>query len=89
MKKLSILLFISMLFSGCYFWSEIDYDLINNTNYDVVIFDNDVHKTEYYLKANSKTTISHTNSAKFSLKDDTLPVKIINYHTSTVIENKL
>ena len=87
MKKLSILLLISMLFSGCYFWSEIDYELINNTNYDVTIFDNDVNKTEYFLKANSKTTISHTNSAQFSIKDNSFPVTIKNTHTYSSIEN--
>lgn len=86
MKKFCILLF-SLIFYGCYFWSEIDYELVNNTSYDVTLVDNDIDKTEYYLKANSKITISHTNSARFSIKENSLPVIIKNFHTYSSIEN--
>ena len=76
MKKL-IFILLPLLFIGCK--NTISYELKNNTCYDVVLIDeNNVNKTEYFLKANTALTIDHFDSGHFSIKDNDYPVEVYN-----------
>lgn len=86
MKKYFVITFILLLFSSCGI-GMIDYQLINNTSYDVVLIDNsDYYKTEYEVSGNSTKVIRHNNSAHFSLKDCNYPIKITNNFTTSIID---
>ena len=86
MKRFLFVLTIILLFSSCSM-GIINYQLINNTDYDVTLIDNsDYYKTEYQVPANSTKDIRHYNSGHFIIKDCIYPIKIYNNFSSSRIE---
>lgn len=89
MKKLFILILFISLFSliGCIQGLE-DFELINNTEYDVTLIDYaDADKPEYFVPKNSIKHIEHYPTSDFRLKDNTYPIVVKNGYTSCRVEN--
>ncbi|MBR4790125.1 MAG: hypothetical protein IK024_04440 [Treponema sp.] len=86
MKKAFVFLLIPFVFFGCGL-GIIDYQLINKTDYDVILIDNsDYDKTEYEVTANSTRNIRRYNTGHFSIKNCTYPITISNGFSSSVID---
>lgn len=85
MKKHLIALFacITLLF-GCTL--SVDYKIKNYTNYPAIVIDNDLNKTEYYIRANDEIIIKHSNSGSFELKKNEHPIVIKNMFELTTID---
>lgn len=80
MKKFGVIGIVCLLFLlfGCEF-GVIDYELINNTSYDITLVDDsNINKTEYNVPKNSSIFIKHYNSAHFLLKNNSLPIFLTN-----------
>lgn len=88
MKKRYLFFLFIFLFSliGCN-QGLVDFELINNTEYDVTLIDEYDNNTEYFVQKNSIKHIEHYSSSHFRLKESGLPIELENGYTSCRVKN--
>ena len=72
-----IFILIPLFFFGCN--NTVPYEIRNNTDYDVTLYDaKNVNHTEYFIEAHTIVTIDHTKNAELELKNNTAPIRVDN-----------